>query len=140
MARRNVVLLTMVESGAIDRATYDRARQAKVTLINGLQRDEAFGQYFKEAVRRELVDRFGWERVSAGGLRVYTTIDPDMQQAAETLLEQQLASIEARKRYKHPKRADFAQRAEADGQASSSRLPICRARSRASIRGPATSG
>jgi 1A family penicillin-binding protein len=106
VARRNVVLLTMVESGAIDRATYDRARQATVTLTNGLQRDEAFGQYFKEAVRRELVDRFGWERVSAGGLRVYTTIDPEMQQAAETLLEQQLASIEARTRYKHPKRAD----------------------------------
>jgi 1A family penicillin-binding protein len=108
VARRNVVLLTMVESGAIDLETYDRARQASVTLINGLQRDEAFGQYFKEAVRRELVTRFGWPRVSAGGLRVYTTIDPDMQQAAEQLLEQQLTAIEERKRYKHAKRADVA--------------------------------
>ncbi len=54
-----------------------------MTLENGLQRDEAFGQYFKEQVRRELVEKFGWERVSAGGLRVFTTIDAEMQQAAE---------------------------------------------------------
>ena len=52
-------------------------------LENGLQRDEPFGQYFKEQVRRELVERFGWGRVASGGLRVYTTIDPAMQQAAE---------------------------------------------------------
>jgi 1A family penicillin-binding protein len=109
VARRNVVLQTMVESGAIDRATYDRVRQAPVALTNGLQRDEAFGQYFKEAVRRELVERFGWQRVSAGGLRVYTTIDPEMQQAAESLLEQQLTTIEKRTRYKHATRAALEQ-------------------------------
>jgi len=114
VARRNVVLQTMVESGAIDRPTYERARRAPVTLTNGLQRDEAFGAYFKEAVRRELVERFGWQRVSAGGLRVFTTIDRDMQQAAEQLLEQQLTAIESRSRYKHPKRADVERTAGAD--------------------------
>ena len=36
---------------------------------------EPYGQYFKEQVRRELVERFGWQRVYQGGLRVYTTID-----------------------------------------------------------------
>src|SRR4051812_41258649 len=60
VARRNVVLATMLENGKIDRATFDRARRAPVHLQNGLQRDESFGQYFKEQVRRELVDRFGW--------------------------------------------------------------------------------
>jgi penicillin-binding protein 1A len=107
VARRNVVLGTMLENGTIDRATYDRARQAPVHLENGLQRDESFGQYFKEQVRRELVERFGWGRVASSGLRVYTTIDPGMQQAAERALEAGLRAIEQRSRYKHQTREAF---------------------------------
>jgi 1A family penicillin-binding protein len=107
VSRRNIVLGTMLENEKIDRATYDRARQAPVHLENGLQRDEAFGQYFKEQVRRELVDRFGWARVASGGLRVFTTIDPVMQQAAEKALEAGLVAIEQRKRYKHETREAF---------------------------------
>jgi penicillin-binding protein 1A len=111
VARRNVVLQTMLDSRAIDRATYDQARQAPVNLENGLQKDEAFGQYFKEQVRRELVEKFGWERVSAGGLRVFTTIDAEMQQAAEAQVEHALEAIEKRPRYKHLTRAAFLQSA-----------------------------
>ncbi len=107
VARRNIVLATMLENQKIDRAEYDRARRAPVHLQNGLQRDESFGQYFKEQVRRELVDRFGWGRVASGGLRVYTTIDPAMQQAAERALEVGLVAIEKRSRYKHQTRAQF---------------------------------
>ena len=58
-------------------------------------------------MRRELVDRFGWGRVASGGLRVYTTIDPAMQQAAERALEAGLMTIEKRSRYKHQTRAQF---------------------------------
>ena len=88
VARRNIVLATMLENRKIDRADVrSRPPGRPVHLQNGLQRDESFGQYFKEQVRRELVDRFGWGRVASGGLRVYTTIDPAMQQAAERALE-----------------------------------------------------
>jgi 1A family penicillin-binding protein len=107
VARRNIVLATMLENQKIDRATFDRARKAPVHLENGLQRDESFGQYFKEQVRRELVERFGWGRVASGGLRVYTTIDATMQQAAERALEAGLTTIEKRPRYKHQTRAQF---------------------------------
>ncbi len=107
VARRNIVLATMLENEKIDRATFDQARRAPVHLENGLQRDESFGQYFKEQVRRELVDRFGWGRVASGGLRVYTTIDPAMQQAAERALEAGLTTIEKRSRYQHQTRAQF---------------------------------
>ena len=41
--------------------------------MNGLEIQESSGLYFKEQVRRELVERFGWQRVYQGGLRVYTT-------------------------------------------------------------------
>ena len=50
-------------------ATYQAGRQAPVRLNDTLRREEAFGQYFKEEVRKQLVERFGWERVYQGGLQ-----------------------------------------------------------------------
>ena len=89
VARRNVVLQAMRDEGDIDEATFVRARAtAQVTLRDALRRDEPFGQYFKEQVRLELVERFGRERVYQSGLRVYTTIDVEMQKAAEAAVAQ----------------------------------------------------
>jgi 1A family penicillin-binding protein len=104
VARRNTVLQAMVSYGAIDAATADKAKAAPIKLNNSLEIRETFGLYFKEAVRRELVDRFGWQRVYQGGLRVYTTIDSDLQQAAEALVEEGLQDIEKRSGFKHAKR------------------------------------
>src|SRR5262249_2933387 len=104
VARRNVVLQAMVSSGVIDHAAADRARVMPVKLVNGLEIQESSGLYFKEQVRQELVQRFGWQRVYQGGLRVYTTIDPALQRSAELLVEKGLSDIERRPGYKHPKR------------------------------------
>ncbi|HSC26746.1 MAG TPA: penicillin-binding transpeptidase domain-containing protein, partial [Vicinamibacterales bacterium] len=46
-----------------------------------------------------------WHRVYQGGLRVYTTIDPDLQRAAEGVLESGLEDIERRRGYAHPARS-----------------------------------
>jgi 1A family penicillin-binding protein len=108
LARRAVVLQTMVSSGVIDAKTAEQARTAPVKLINGLEVSESSGLYFKETVRRELVEKFGWPRVSQGGLKVYTTIDMDLQRAAETLVEKSLQEIESRKSFRHPPRAKVA--------------------------------
>jgi 1A family penicillin-binding protein len=101
IARRNVVLQTMVSSGSIDHATFERAKASRVRLKNALEIRETFGLYFKEQVRRELVERFGWQRVYRGGLRVFTTVDPGLQQEAEKLVEKGLVDIERRPRYPH---------------------------------------
>jgi 1A family penicillin-binding protein len=97
IGRRNLVLQAMRETGAISAAAFAAARSAPVRLENGLDEAEAGGQYFKEQVRRELVDRFGWQRVYEGGLRVFTTLDSGMQQAAEQAVSASLAAIEARR-------------------------------------------
>ncbi|HXG56294.1 MAG TPA: PBP1A family penicillin-binding protein [Vicinamibacterales bacterium] len=104
VARRNVVLQSMVSSGAIDQKMADRAKRAEVTLANGLEIRETFGLYFKEQVRRELVERFGWQRVYQGGLRVYTTMDAELQQTAEALVEKGLVELEKRPGFRHQKR------------------------------------
>jgi 1A family penicillin-binding protein len=97
VARRNVVLSSMREMGAIDAATLETARTAKVDLKDALRSDEPFGRYFKEQVRLELIERFGRERVYQSGLRVYTTIDVEMQQAAEAAVARSLDDLEARR-------------------------------------------
>ena len=106
LARRKVVLQSMVSVGAIEQPAADRAARSPVHLINGLEIQESSGLYFKEQVRRELVERFGWQRVYQGGLRVYTTLDADLQRAAEVLVEKGLVDIERRSGFKHPRRGN----------------------------------
>jgi 1A family penicillin-binding protein len=97
-ARRNIVLQAMLDTGAIDRTTWQQARATKLTVSNGLEAAEPHGQYFKEQVRRELVDHFGWQRVYQGGLRVFSTIDMAMQAAAEDVVGDSLKNLTARRR------------------------------------------
>jgi 1A family penicillin-binding protein len=104
VARRNIVLQSMVATGTIDQAAADRAKKAPVRLVNGLEIGESSGLYFKEQLRRELIERFGSERVYLGGLRVYSTLDSKLQQAAEALVEKRLSEIEPRPGYTHPLR------------------------------------
>jgi penicillin-binding protein 1A len=97
IARRNVVLQAMASAGAIDQAGYERAKHASVDLKNALEFKETFGLYFKEQVRKELVERFGGARVAVGGMRVFTTMDSALQQAAEQAVADGIAAIERRR-------------------------------------------
>jgi 1A family penicillin-binding protein len=96
VARRNVVLQLMRETGAIDGPTYQAAQKTPLKLVDGLRQREPYGQHFKEEVRKQLVQQFGWDRVYQGGLKVYTTIDLDLQKAAESEVLRSLNDIEQR--------------------------------------------
>ncbi len=96
-ARRNVVLQEMKQSGVIDAGQWESATKAEVVLVNGLEAEEPYGQYFKEQVRRELIDRFGFERVYEGGLRVFSTIDMTMQKLAEASVAEGLKALDERR-------------------------------------------
>ncbi len=87
----------MLESGAIDRAAWQSARAMKMRLSDTLRPHEPHGEYFKEQVRIELVERFGWQRVYQGGLRVFSTLDMPMQIAAEAAVGEQLKWIDERR-------------------------------------------
>jgi penicillin-binding protein 1A len=93
-ARQGVVLRAMLDSKAISKTDYDAAATAQIQLYDGLRSEEAYGQYFKDEVRRQLIERFGAERVAEGGLQVYTTIDPAMQRAADAAVNESVAAIE----------------------------------------------
>ena len=96
IARRNAVLQAMRDEGDIDTAAYEAARRSKVNVHDTLRGQDSYGQHFREAVRRQLVEQFGWERVYEGGLKVYTTVDLDMQKAAESEVLRAIDEIEKR--------------------------------------------
>jgi penicillin-binding protein 1A len=93
-ARQTVVLKAMLETRAITQEEYDKAFKTQIEIYDGLRAEEPYGQYFKDEVRRQLVEQFGSERVEQGGLLVYTTIDPYMQRAADAAVDQSIAEIE----------------------------------------------
>ena len=95
--RRTVVLQAMLDSKTIDQSTFDQANRARVVLSDGLRSEEPYGRFFKEHVRRELVARFGAERVYEGGLKVFTTIDLDMQRVADAEVQRVLKDLERRR-------------------------------------------
>ncbi len=94
--RRNVVLGLMREHGFITQRERDAAVAEQVALHDSLRREDTAALHFKEIVRRELIERFGKEAVYQKRLRVYTTIDPDMQKAAEAAVVSSLRDIESR--------------------------------------------
>jgi penicillin-binding protein 1A len=104
-ARRNLVLKVMRDSDVITEDEYRKAMAERVVLHDSLRAAEAYGQYFKEEVRRELVERFGSELLYEGGLKVYTTLDLEMQKAAEAEVDRSLKEIETRQAARRKKGA-----------------------------------
>ena len=95
LRRRNVVLNAMMEDGKISAQEAQRAKLAPVALK--LQSDpNSIAPYFVEEIRRYLEKQYGTAEVHEGGLRVYTTLDMDLQQAANRAVLQGLASYERR--------------------------------------------
>lgn len=101
LARRTVVLARMRAVEAITAREAERADKAKVNLRRELGQPR-FGEYFRNRIAVELADRFGEEMVWNGGLRVFTTVDPVMQRAAERALIAGLAAIEKRRGFSGP--------------------------------------
>ncbi|MHB8304022.1 MAG: penicillin-binding protein 1A [Acidobacteriaceae bacterium] len=96
LARRNRVLNAMLEDGAI---TAQQATAAKSTPL-GLHVEpppNTVAPWFVEEVRRELDQRFGSEMVHQSGLRVYTTLDMKLQEAANQAVLDGLATYERRR-------------------------------------------
>jgi 1A family penicillin-binding protein len=100
--RRDLVLREMAKAGFITPQQAQEAIASEVELARRETRGER-GSYFRERVRRELEERVGPELYTAG-LRVYTTLDPAAQRAAEEEVGRQADRIEdgAFGAFRHP--------------------------------------
>lgn len=90
-ARQKVVLDLMVKAGYIDEVQADLAFQEPLHFASTLFAIEA--PHFCMMVRDELARQLGEERVRKGGLRVYTTLDLDLQRVTEAHVKRHLAYL-----------------------------------------------
>ena len=93
--RRNTVIELMRENGAISDADASTARAFPLQLASKAESGD-IAPYFVEWIRQQLDEQFG-KQLYEQGLKVYTTLDLDMQSAAERALERQLRLMEAGK-------------------------------------------
>ena len=97
--RRNLVINAMLEDGKITAAQAADARSAPLVLR--LAHDpNSLAPYFVEEIRRYLEGKYGADQVHEGGLKVYTTLDVDLQRAANQAVLDGLASYERRHGWK----------------------------------------
>jgi penicillin-binding protein 1A len=83
LERRNQVLQKMAEQGYITDGVADRASQAGLGLERGYRYTTIREPYFFDYVQQDLISRYGVATVRQGGLKVYTTIQPHLQEAAK---------------------------------------------------------
>jgi penicillin-binding protein 1B len=93
-ARRNQVLDSMVDTGAITREEADvaKAEPLKVVALKG-RIDASEAPYFADYVQNQLGDIIDAPG-TAQHLRIYTTVDMDLQRAAYSALAKQLAALD----------------------------------------------
>jgi len=97
--RRNLVINAMLEDGKITAAQAEQARSAPVELH--LAHDpNSLAPYFVEEIRRYLEGKYGADQVHEGGLKVYTSLDVDLEKAANQAVLDGLAVYERRHGWK----------------------------------------
>ena len=90
LARRNEVLAKMAQLGYISQARALRAEQSTLQLHRNAHYANVRDQYVLGFIKQELIDHYGNAVVAAGGLKVYTTIDPHLQQLATAAIDNNL--------------------------------------------------
>jgi penicillin-binding protein 1A len=99
LRRRNLVISEMLQDGKI---TLKQANAAKAAPL-GLHLEapaNSLAPYFVEEVRRQLEKQYGVEQVHGAGLRVYTTLDLDLQTVAKKAVLEGTAAYERRHGWK----------------------------------------
>ncbi|MBV8857929.1 MAG: PBP1A family penicillin-binding protein [Acidobacteria bacterium] len=92
--RRNQVLKSMIEAGAISEVEAARAMASEVKLAPAKGRiDASEAPYFVDYAQNQLGDLIA-DTSAAERLRIYTTIDMDLQRAAYAALVKQLAALD----------------------------------------------
>jgi penicillin-binding protein 1A len=87
LARRNEVLQAMRQQGDITATEYSDAVGEDLGLDPGHKYSRISQPYIFDLVKQELQDRYGVNTVQNGGLKVYTTLDPRLQQAAQEAVD-----------------------------------------------------
>ncbi len=92
--RRNMVLDAMVETGKITKQDALRAKAEPLNLTP-VAIDGGEAPYFVDLVRDRLAQHLGDSAYNSQGLRIYTSLDPDLQQVASDAVTEGMKGVDA---------------------------------------------
>ncbi len=103
MAQRHQVLGRMMEE---ERVNWRRVREARRTPLQLHPADSLPNpqNYVMDAIRREMREHLSAEQIARGGLHIYTTLDPELQELAQKTVEEGVGRLERQKGWRHPRR------------------------------------
>ena len=95
--RRNLVLQNMLDQGYIDETEYQQGIHdvSEIPTPSEIQhpRDDSVSPYYTSWLRQQVVDLYGPGRAFGGGLQVHSSLDLQMQNAAQSIAEDTLAGV-----------------------------------------------
>ena len=104
--QRNAVLDRMVALKKITPAEAEEAKRTKI-VTHPKRLPQIQENYAMDAVQRDLNLLLTQDQIDNGGLSIYTTLDPSVQNAAQDALETQLTKIEHQSNFHHPLKANY---------------------------------
>ena len=88
--RQELILATMAKQGRISIKEAERAKEEPIQLVGEMNTEKTeLGLYFRDAVQRELekILDLDEKEILMGGLKIYTTLDPEMERISEDLFQ-----------------------------------------------------
>jgi penicillin-binding protein 1B len=101
--RRNLVLDSMVETGSITKDQAERAK-AEPLHLTAASVDASEAPYFVDLVHEQLLQKLGDRDFNHEGLRIYTSLDPDLQRAAAEAVDVGMKNVDELVDKLHPHR------------------------------------
>ena len=100
--RQAYVLARMVEEGYITPAEADHARNTPIVIHSRKKVSIEESAYFLEHIRIQLEEKYGEDLLYKGGMKVYTTMNAEMQKAAHDSVVNGLKAVDKRQGFRGP--------------------------------------
>src|SRR5436305_2229652 len=104
--QRDAVLDRMVALKKVSLQQAEEAKRAKI-VTHPRRMSQIQENYAMDAVQRDLNQLLTQDQIDNGGLSIYTTLDPTVQNSGQDALEKQLTKIEHQSNFHHPLKADY---------------------------------
>ncbi|MBJ6725637.1 penicillin-binding protein 1A [Geomesophilobacter sediminis] len=111
--RQAYVLERMVKEGYVTQAEADHAKATPIEIHSLKKVNPEQSAYFLEQVRQQLEEKYGEERLYKDGLKIYTTMNAEMQKGAYEAVVNGLKAVDKRQGFRGP--AKFLAETEVDG-------------------------
>ena len=100
--RRNLVLNNLLDNGFIDQKQHSKLINSKIKLQKRKRIYLEDSRYYVEDVRKDVIDKYGYDKVYEQGFNIKTPLDLELQKIATQSLRNGLQEFDKRKGWRGP--------------------------------------